>query len=99
MAFEQLKKKLAEGETLAYFNKNVHKHTRDCIYEFGWREAVLVQKQTGSQRYCQRKWASLKPRAPVFADGKWDYDPFYLYGIPFEINTDHKPREVIDAIL
>ena len=102
-AFEELKKRLSSAETLGYFDKDAPTQIIADASPVGLG-AVLTQIHKDGPRiisYASRSLTSTETRysqtekealALVWACEK--FHP-YVYGIPFELVTDHKPLEVI----
>lgn len=101
-AFEELKKRLSSAETLGYFKDALTQIVADASpVGLG---AVLTQVHKDGPRiisYASRSLTSTETRysqteketlVPI-----WACETFhpYIYGIPFELITDHKPLEVI----
>ncbi|XP_014672251.1 PREDICTED: uncharacterized protein K02A2.6-like [Priapulus caudatus] len=99
-SFKELKRRLANHETLAYFRQG---EKTQVIADVGLG-GILVQIQDGEPRvvsYASRSLSDVERRysqtekealALVWACEKFHT---YLYGITFELVTDHKPLEVI----
>ena len=102
-AFEELKKRLSSAETLGYFDKDAPTQVIADASPVGLG-AVLTQVHKDGPRiisYASRSLTSTETRysqtekealALVWACEK--FHP-YVYGVPFELVTDHKPLEVI----
>ena len=102
-AFQQLKEKLSKAETLAYFDKNAKTQVIADASPVGL-EAILIQEQYGTKRvvaYASRSLTEVERRYSQTEKEAlglvWACERFhvYLYGIQFELLTDHKPLEVI----
>ena len=102
-AFDKLKKDLANTQTLAYFDQTAPTQVIADAGPVGLG-AVLVQKQQGQHRVIsyasrsltdvERRYSQTEKEALALV---WACERFhlYLYGIKFEMVTDHKPLEVI----
>ena len=102
-AFERVKQKLGDAETLAYFDGNAKTQVITDASPVGLG-AVLIQEQKGKRRVIayasrslsdvERRYSQTEKEALAIV---WACERFhlYLYGISFEILTDHKPLEVI----
>ena len=102
-AFKTLKETLASAETLAYYDKDAKTRVIADASPVGLG-AVLVQEQNGNWRpvyYASRSLTAVERRysqterealALVWACERFHV---YLYGKHFELETDHKPLEVI----
>ena len=102
-AFKALKGTLASAETLAYYDKDAKTRVIADASPVGLG-AVLVQEQNGNWRpvyYASRSLTAVERRysqterealALVWACERFHV---YLYGKHFELETDHKPLEVI----
>ena len=104
-AFEELKTRLGRAETLAYFNPCAKTRVITDASPVGLG-AILSQEQDGEYRsrvvsYASRSLTAVERRysqterealAIVWACERFSV---YLYGIEFELCTDHKPLEVI----
>ena len=102
-AFQQLKEKLSKAETLAYFDKKAKTQVIADASPVGLG-AILIQEQAGTQHVVANASRSLTEEEPCYAQTEkealglvWACERFhvYLYGIQFELLTDHKPLEVI----
>ena len=101
-SFQKLKQSLSEKDTLGYFSLNAEKTRLITDASNVGLGAVLVQQNRG-----QTKVISYASRTLTEAEKKysktekeglavvWACEKFhlYLYGIPFELITDHKPLE------
>lgn len=102
-AFKALKETLASAEVLAYYDKDAKTRVIADASPVGLG-AVLVQEQNGNWRpvyYASRSLTAVERRysqterealALVWACERFHV---YLYGKHFELETDHKPLEVI----
>ena len=102
-AFKQLKEDLTKAETLAYFDKDAPTQVIADAGPVGLG-AVLVQDQGGEKRVVcyasrsltevERRYSQTEKEALALV---WACERFhlYLYGIQFELVTDHKPLEAI----
>ena len=102
-AFKALKESLASAETLAYYDKDAKTKVIADASPVGLG-AVLAQEQNGQWRpvyYASRSLTAVERRysqterealALVWACERFHV---YLYGKHFELETDHKPLEVI----
>ena len=102
-AFKALKETLASAETLAYYDKDAKTRVIADASPVGLG-AVLAQEQNGNWRpvyYASRSLTAVERRysqterealALVWACERFHV---YLYGKHFELETDHKPLEVI----
>lgn len=100
-AFESLKQSMAEAGTLAYFDTNAPSKVIADGSPVGLG-AVLVQSQDGawvpicyasrSLTECERKYSQTEKKALVWACMRFHA---YIYGMRFDLVTDHKPLEVI----
>ena len=102
-AFEQLKEKLANAKTLAYFDKDAKTEVIADASPVGLG-AILIQEQQGVKRvvtYASRSLTDVERRYSQTEKEAlglvWACERFhvYLYGIDFELLTDHKPLEMI----
>ena len=104
-AFDRLKKDLANTQTLAYFDQNAPTQVIADASPVGMG-AVLVQKQQRQHRVISyvsrsltvvdRRYSQTEKEALALV---WVCERFhlYLYGIKFEMVTDHKPLEMINS--
>ena len=102
-SFRELKKRLAQAETLGYFNRNA-KTKIVCDASPVGLGAILLQECNGEKRvicYSSRGLSDVERRylqterealGVVWACEKFHV---YLYGRHFELWTDHKPLEFI----
>ena len=102
-AFQQLKEKLSKAETLVYFDKKAKTQVIADASPVGLG-AILIQEQDGTKRvvaYASRSLTEVERRYSQTEKEAlglvWACERFhvYLYGIQFELLTDHKPLEVI----
>ena len=100
-AFNELKSRLASAETLGYFNKDARTLIIADASPVGLG-AVLVQEQQGRKRVISYASKSLSDVEKRYSQTEkealavvWACERFhvYLYGIEFELYTDHKPLE------
>ena len=102
-SFNELKRRLANSETLGYFDKNAKTKVISDASPVGLG-AVLVQDQGGELRVIsyasrtlskiERKYSQTEKEALGIV---WACERFhmYLFGQEFELLTDHKPLEFI----
>ncbi|KAK3097548.1 hypothetical protein FSP39_010680 [Pinctada imbricata] len=102
-SFNALKRRLSESKSLAYFDKNAKTRIIADASPIGLG-AVLAQEQGGISRVIcyasrtlsdvERRYSQTEKEALALV---WACERFhlYLYGIKFELVTDHKPLEVI----
>ena len=102
-AFQELKDKLSSATTLGYFDKDAPTQVVADASPVGLG-AVLTQTQKDGQRVIgyasrslsetERKYSQTEKEALALV---WACEKFhtYVYGISFELITDHKPLEVI----
>jgi len=102
-AFTALKQRMAQAETLGYFDRNAKTKIITDASPVGLG-AILVQEHNGENRvicYASRGLSAVERRysqterealAIVWACEKFH---IYLYGTTFELWTDHKPLEFI----
>ena len=102
-AFNELKRKLSSAETLGYFDKDAKTLIIADASPVGLG-AILIQEQQGRKRvisYAKKSLSAVERRysqtekealAVVWACERFHV---YLYGIEFELYTDHKPLETI----
>ena len=102
-AFHKVKKAIANAETLAYFDKNAKTVIIADASPVGVG-AVLTQWQGDQLRPVYYASRTLSPTERRYSQTEkealalvWACERFhlYLYGINFELVTDHKPLEVI----
>lgn len=105
-AFKRLKEELAGAEILAYFDSTKKTQVIADASPFALG-AVLVQGEPGEQRIVsyasksltdvERRYSQTEREALAVV---WACERFhvYLYGIEFELLTDHKPLETIYSI-
>ena len=97
-AFVELKKSLSNSETLGYFDKDAPTQVIADKSPIGLR-AVLTQINKVGPRiisYASRSLTSAENKIFTLTL-TWACETFhpYIYGVPFELVTDHKPLEVI----
>ena len=94
---------MSKAETLAYFDKNAKTEVIADASPVGLG-AILIQEQAGTKRvvaYASRSLTEVERRYSQTEKEAlglvWACERFhvYLYGIQFELLTDHKPLEVI----
>ena len=104
-AFKGLKESLARAITLAYFKKGAHTQVIADASPVGLG-AVLVQKQKLNEGWvpvcyasrsltsCERRYSQTEREALGLV---WACERFhaYIYGMKFDLVTDHKPLEAI----
>ena len=102
-SFRALKKSLSDTGTLAYFDKNAPTKVIADASPVGLG-AVLVQEQGGEQvavcyasrslTDCERRYSQTEKEALALV---WACEKFhaYVYGMKFDLVTDHKPLEAI----
>ena len=102
-SFESLKQSMAEAGTLAYFNKNASTKVVADASPAGLG-TMLMQNQNGawvpicyasrSLTECERRYSQTEKEtlALVWACKRYHA---YIYGMRFDLVTDHKPLEVI----
>ena len=104
-AFKSLKKTLTRAETLPYYDKDAKTRVIADASPFGLG-AVLVQDQNGNWRpvyYASRSLTAVERRYSQTEREAlalvWACERFHvhLYGKHFELETDHKPLEVISS--
>ena len=102
-AFTELKKRLVDSETLGYFQRDA-KTKIICDASPIGLGAVLVQTQKGVDRVISYARVSLTETEKRYSQTEkealaivWACEKFhlYLYGIEFELITDHKPLTFI----
>ena len=101
-AFESLKQSLGKAGTLAYFNKNAPTKVIADASPVGLG-AVLVQNQDGlwapvcytsrSLTDCEQRYSQTEEALALV----WSCERLhaYIYGMKFDLETDHKPLETI----
>ena len=101
--FNELKKRLSNAEILGYFDKDAKTLIIADANPVGLG-AVLIQEQQGRKRIIsyaskslsdvERRYSQTEKEALAVV---WACERFhvYLYGIEFELYTDHKPLETI----
>ena len=102
-AFNELKMRLSSAETLGYFDKDAKTLIIADASPVGLG-AILIQEQQGRKRVIsyaskslsdvERRYSQTEKEALAVV---WACERFhvYLYGIEFELYTDHKPLETI----
>ena len=102
-SFESLKQSMAEAGTLAYFDKTASTKVVADASPVGLG-AVLMQHQNGawvpicyasrSLTECERRYSQTEKEALGLV---WACERYhaYIYGMRFDLVTDHKPLEVI----
>ena len=102
-AFQGLKERLACAETLGYYDKDSPTQVIAYASPVGLG-AVLTQKQKNGPRVLcyasrsltdtERRYSQTEKEAQALV---WACEKFhpYVYGVPFDLVTDHKPLEVI----
>lgn len=102
-AFQQLKSSLQETETLGYFDLKAKTIVMADASPVGLG-AVLIQEQRGDMRvisYASRSLSKVERRYSQTEKEAlglvWACEKFhaYIYGIEFDLVTDHKPLQVI----
>ena len=102
-AFRELKKRLGSSQVLGYYDPNAKTKIIADASPVGLG-AVLVQEQEGKTRvirYAARSLTSVERRYSQTEKEAlglvWACETFhpYVYGLEFELVTDHKPLEVI----
>ena len=103
MAFTALKQRMAQAETLGYFDRNAKTKIINDASPVGLG-AILVQEHNGENRIIcyasrglsavERRYSQTEREALAIV---WGCEKFhiYLYGTTFELWTDHKPLEFI----
>ena len=103
VAFSDLKRRLAQADTLGYFDRTAKTKIITDASPVGLG-AVLVQEQKGENRvisYASRGLSDVERRYSQTEKEAlgivWACERFhvYLYGVDFELWTDHKPLEFI----
>ena len=100
-AFNELKNRLSSAETLGYFDKDAKTQIIGDASPVGFG-AVLIQEQQGRKRVIsyaskslsdvERRYSQTEKEALAVV---WACERFHVYGIKFELYTDHKPLETI----
>ena len=102
-SFESLKQSMVEAGTLAYFDKSASTKVVADASPVGLG-AVLMQNQNGawvpicyasrSLTDCERRYSQTEKEALALV---WACERYhaYIYGMRFDLVTDHKPLEVI----
>ena len=102
-AFNELKRRLSSAETLGYFDKDAKTLIIADASPVGLG-AILIQEQQGRERVISYASKSLSAVEKRYSQTEkealavvWACERFhvYLYGIEFELYTDHKPLETI----
>ena len=102
-AFVELKKRLSNSETLGYFDKDALTQAIADASPVGLG-AVLTQMSKDGPRIISYASRSLTGTETRYSQTEkealaliWACEKFhpYIYGVPFELITDHKPLEVI----
>ena len=102
-AFNELKRRLSSAETLGYFDKDAKTLIIADASPVGLG-AILIQEQQGGKRvisYASKSLSAVEKRYLQTEKGTlavvWASERFhvYLYGIEFELYTDHRPLETI----
>ena len=102
-SFNELKRRLANSETLGYFDKNAKNKVISDASPVGLG-AVLIQDQGGELRVISYTSRSLSKIERKYSQTErealgivWSCERFhmYLFGQEFELLTDHKPLEFI----
>ena len=102
-AFNELKRRLSSAETLGYFDKDAKTLIIAHASPVGLG-AILIQEQQGRKRVISYASKSLSAVEKRYSQTEkealavvWACERFhvYLYGIEFELYTDHKPVETI----
>ncbi|KAK3722797.1 hypothetical protein QZH41_007484 [Actinostola sp. cb2023] len=105
-AFEELKRRLSNAETLGYFDKDAPTQVDADASPVGLG-AILTQHQKDGPRVISYASRSLSDTERRYSQTEkealalvWACEKFhpYVYGVPFELITDHKPLEVIYGI-
>ena len=101
VAFADLKRQLAQSDTSGYFDRTTRTKiiTDASPVALG---AVLLQEQKGENHvisYESRGLADVEKRYSQTEKEAlgivWAFERFHLYGVDFELWTDHKPLEFI----
>ena len=99
-AFEQIKNLLTNAPVMAYFTKDAKTRLVTDASPVGLGAVLEQQQEDGLYRpvyYASRKLSSVEKRYSQFEREalavRWACQKFYLYlyGIDFELRTDHKP--------
>lgn len=102
-AFNELKKRLSSAETLGYFDKDAPTQVISDASPVGLG-AVLTQVYKDGPRIISYASRSLTDTETRYSQTEkealaliWACEKFhpYIYGVPFELVTGHKPLEVI----
>ena len=103
-SFEKLKNCLTESSTLGHFRLDATRTQLICDASNVGMGAVLVQEYGGQRKiisYASRTLSDVEKKPSVTEKGAlavvWACEKFhvYLYGIKFELVTDHKVLEVL----
>ena len=106
VAFSDLKRRLAQADTLGYFDRTSRTKIITDASPVGLG-AILLQEQKGENRvisYASRGLSDVKRRYSQTENEAqgivWACERFhvYLYGVDFELWTDHKPLEFIYSV-
>ena len=106
VAFADLKRRLAQADTLGYFDRTARTKIITDASPVGLG-AVLLQEQKGGNRvisYASRGLSDVERRYSQTEKEAlgivWACERFhvYLYGVDFELWTDHKPLEFIYSV-
>jgi hypothetical protein len=101
-SFQKLKQSLSEKDTLGYFSLNAEKTRLITDASNVGLGAVLVQQNRGQTKVISYAIRTLTEAEKKYSKTEkeglavvWACEKFhlYLYGIPFELITDHKPLE------
>ena len=99
-AFEEIKKLLTNAPVMAYFAKDAKTRLVTDASPVGLGAVLEQQQEDGSYRpvyYASRKLSNVEKRYSQFEREalavRWACQKFYLYlyGMEFELRTDHKP--------
>ncbi|VDI78407.1 Hypothetical predicted protein [Mytilus galloprovincialis] len=102
-SFDELKRRLANAETLGYYDKSALTKVIADASPVGLG-AVLIQEQNGEMRIISYASRSLSDTERRYSQTEkealalvWACERFhvYIYGSQFELLTDHKPLECI----
>lgn len=101
-SFQKLKHSLSEGETLGHYKLDADKTQLITDASNVGVEAVLVQENKGHTRVISYASRALSETEKKYSTTEkeglavvWAFEKYhlYLYGIDFELVTDHKPLE------